>query len=129
MGRVKWCRINSSVKPGQEVKCPRLMALISVETTGHPTILWRKEAKSALVAEDQMALLAMFVGCGGPADVIFLNGNGIFQSPLSGLRVPVRMIDPFFTILTRCLSKRAVQSSSQSFPIEMRDPVVSPSRM
>ena len=115
------------MKPGQDVKCPRLMALISVETTGHPTIPWRKDANSALVAEDRMALLAILGGSGSVVGCLV--GNGIFQRPLLGLRVPVRMVDPFLTILTLCLSKRAVQLSSQSFPIEMRDPVVSPSRM
>lgn len=48
--------------------------------------------------------------------------NGIFQRPLVELRLPTMMTCPSLIILTSYLDNRATQSSSQSCPMEMKDP-------
>ena len=48
-----------SVSPGHEVKWPRLIARTRVETTGLKIVPWRKEARSALVVLERIALEAM----------------------------------------------------------------------
>ena len=52
----RWWRIRSVVSPGQDWKCPLLMARTRVDTTGLKAAAWRKEARSALVADERMAL-------------------------------------------------------------------------
>ena len=54
--------------------------------------------------------------------VVDLGTSGMFQSPLVVFRVPLIMICPSLMMSTWYLVKRAMQLSSQSWPIEMRDP-------
>ena len=51
-----------------------------------------------------------------------LGARGILHRPLEGLRWPPMMIFPSFTISTWYLVNIATQSSSQSYPTEIRDP-------
>ena len=53
-----------------------------------------------------------------------LGSSGIFHRPLVRLRKPVMMIWLCFKIITSHLVKMAMQSSSQSFPMDIREPVV-----
>ena len=55
--------------------------------------------------------------------------RGMFQSPLVWLRVPLTIICPSLNTFRLYFPKRAMQSSSQSLPIEMREPVCRLSRM
>jgi len=48
--------------------------------------------------------------------------SGMFHRPLLGFRLPRMMTCPSLMILTSYLLKRATQSSSQSWPMEMREP-------
>ena len=75
-----------SVSPGHDVKCPRLMALTRVETTGLKSVPWRNEARSALVDLERIALEAM-EGVDAGAVVLMegsgdLGAKGIVQRPL-----------------------------------------------
>ena len=137
--------------PGQERKWPRLMAWMRVDTTGLNIVACRKAASSALVEEDLMALdteagfrergagTGFEAGagtilvlaprtCAGTLGGTHLGARGMDHSPLAGLVRPVIIIRPSFTILTLNFVKIAIQSSSHSWPMEMREPVVSPSR-
>jgi hypothetical protein len=51
-----------------------------------------------------------------------LGASGMFQSPLVVFLFPFMMIFPSLMMSAWYLEKRATQSSSQSWPIEMRDP-------
>ena len=135
-------------RPGQEVKWPRSMARMKVETVGQKTFPWRKAANSALVEEERRALEALDVdlegavdnnlvlaprahagcwtSCGGVGE--HFGARGIDQRPLVVSLVPVMMTVPSLIIWTSYLEKRAMQSSSQSLPMEMREPVVRPSK-
>ena len=145
-------RMRSVVRPGHERKWPRLMARMSVETTGLNRVACTNAARSALVEAVLMALetdagdLERGAGTGVEAGAsIFLvlaprtragvhfgellGAKGIVHRPLVGLRRPVIIILPSFTILTLNLEKIAIQLSSQSGPMEIKEPVVSPLRI
>ena len=119
------------VRPGQVVKWPCLIARIKVETTGLKTVPWRKAARSDLVALDRMALVAVDGALEGALVVmevvVVFGAKGMCQRPL-GIRLPLMMIFPFLMMCKWYFENRAAQLSSQSFPIDMRDPVDRPSR-
>ena len=144
-------RTRSVVRPGQEIKCPRLIARTRDDTTGLNNVAWRNAARAALVDADLMALeteagcLGRGAGTGfeaGAGSILVLaprtragirggthlGARGMDHRPLIGLRRPVIIILPSFTILTLNFVKTAIQSSSHSWPMEMRDPVLRPSR-
>ena len=73
-----------------------------------------------------MALYARLVGVDKFLRLVWI---GMFHRPLEGFLVPLMMISPFLNTLRLYFPNRATHSSSQSFPIEMRDPVFRLSRM
>ena len=122
---------------------------------GLKSTAWRNAARSALVAADRMALAAVTLG-GARGASIFLprlseglagapiaghsltdvrlgerdgrfGANGMDQRRLEKLRRPLMITVPSFTMWTWYLEKRARQSSSQSLPMERREPVARPS--
>ena len=130
-------RISSEERPGQVTKCPRLMARTKVEGTGLNAVAWRKPARSvcvwaqriALVALDRIGLVVGLGTTGGRWTSSWSFGaKGIVQRPLVFSRGPTIITRPSLIIFTSYLLNRATQSSSQSLLIEIRDPVVSPSR-
>ena len=52
----RYWRIKLVVIPGQDWKCPLLMARTRVETAGLKAAAWRNDTRSALVADVRMAL-------------------------------------------------------------------------
>ena len=78
--------MSSSVSPGQEVKWPRLIARTRVETTGLKSVPWRKQARSALVVLERIALEAMDGVEDGALVTMDVSGDlgakGLFQRPL-----------------------------------------------
>ena len=122
--------IRSEVRPGQEVKCPFLMARTRVDVTGLNSVPWRKDASSVLVALDRIALEAIDVDTGAPVvidEMGLMGAKGMCHRPL-GVRGPWIIILPFLIILTLYFVNRAAQSSSHNLLIEIREPVESPSR-
>ena len=120
-----------SVSPGQEVKWPRLIARTRVETTGLKSVPWRKEARSALMDLERMALEAMdgvdvgaLVTMEGRED---LGAKGMVQRPLL-LRGPLIITFPFFIILTSYLLNNTIQSTSHNLLMEISEFVEKPLR-
>ena len=120
-----------SVSPGQEVKCPRLIARTRVETTGLKSAPCRKEARSALIDLERIALEAMdrvndgaLVTMEGRED---LGAKGMVQRPLL-LRGPLIITFPFFIILTSYLVNNTIQSSSHNLLMEISEFVERPFR-
>ena len=82
----RWWRIKLVVRPGHDRKCPLWMALRRVDTTGLKAAAWRKEARSALVADVRMALamdwdLEARVGVGGRIGLERGDGAGLVLAP------------------------------------------------
>ncbi len=79
-----------------------------------------------------MLLIVLFAWCTegivGMRDGLLFHGvedfgaSGMFHRPFLVLRVPCMMIWPFLRMLRLYLLKMATQSSSQSCPMEMREP-------
>ena len=109
------------------------MARTRVEGTGLNKVPWRKEARSALVALDRRALEACFATETEDGAVVVMDGlggggaKGMCHKPF-GVLGPFIIMLPFLIICTLNLVKRAAHSSSQSLPMEMREPVDRPLR-
>jgi hypothetical protein len=122
---VDFCRcfvIRDSLRPGQEEKWPRCMARRNVEMEGLKAQPCKKAASSLFVCLLRIMLFARCCLVELEGLVVDLGASGMFQSPLVVFRVPLIMICPSLMMSTWYLVKRAMQSSSQSWPIEMRDP-------
>ncbi len=119
--------ISVAVRPGHELKWPRLIAHRSVDGSGLKAQAWRKAARSCVVRRWRMAPLATWRFAGGwdasvDSGMVALGARGIFQRPFDWFRWPTMMTWPFFRILTSYLVKRATQSSSHSCPMEIKEP-------
>jgi hypothetical protein len=114
--------IRDLLSPGQEEKWPRCMARRNVEIDGLKTQPCKKAASSLFVCLLRIMLFARccFVELEGL--VSDLGASGMFQSPLVVLLFPLMTIFPSLLMSTWYLEKRVMQSSSQSWPVEMRDP-------
>ncbi len=114
--------ISVLLRLGQEEKWPRRMARRNVEMDGLKAQPCKK-AESLLF--DCLLRIMLFARCcfvelGGL--VLDLGASRMFQSPLVVFLFPLIMTFPFLMMSTWYLEKRATQPSSQSWPIEMRDP-------
>ena len=99
------------------------MARRKVEVDGLKAQPCRKAASSLFVCLLRIMLFARcccFVQVEGV--VPDLGASGMFQRPLVVFLFPFIMICPSLIMSTWYLEKRVTQSSSQSWPIEMRDP-------
>ena len=145
------------LRPGQDLKWPREIAWRRVGTMGLNRTPCMNAARSDFVAAQRMALAAVSVGGldkvgvfvlrprlseGLPSAPIaghsgtdvrlgardeHLGGSGIDQRRVLGLRRPFMMTVPSLIIWTWYLEKSAMHSSSQSFPMDRREPVERPS--
>ena len=122
--------ISVVVRPGNVVRCPRLIARRSVETAGLNKAPCKKAARSILEVEASMVLQArLVVGVELGVAMVVLGGSGMFQRPLVLFRGPLMRMESSLMIWTWCFVRRAAQSLSQSWPREMREPVCNPGRM
>jgi hypothetical protein len=115
--------ISDSLSPGQEEKWPRRIARRKVDVDELKAQPCRKAVSSLFVWRLRIMLFARcycFVQVKGL--VSDLGASGMFQSPLVVFLLPFIMIFPSLIMSTWYLEKRVTQSSSQSWPIEMRNP-------
>ena len=97
---------------------------------GLKTVPWRNAARLAFVWCAVMALCALFIWEPGlVVGRVLDRASGMFHRTLVLLRWPLMMIFPFFTTLTLYFVNILVQSSSQSWPVDTRDPDFRLSRM
>jgi hypothetical protein len=146
------------LRPGQDLKWPREIAWRRVGTIGLKRTPCMKAARSDFVAAQRIALAAVSGGGLGGLGVFVLRprlseglpsapiaghsgtdvrlgardehlgGRGIDQRRVLGLRRPLMMMVPSLMIWTWYLENKAMHSSSQSFPMERREPVERPSK-
>lgn len=125
--------MRDAVSPGQELKWPRRMARRKVEGRGLKAHACRNAASACLVTPFWMAPLAEWRGVGSVWCSVGGKGafgaRGTVHRPLVSFRSPVMMTWPFLKIFTLYFVKRATQSSSHSWPMEMRLPDLRLSKM
>jgi hypothetical protein len=122
------CLVTSDLaRPGQDSKWDLSTALRKVERTGLNMQAWRNVARSCLVPMCWMAPRAKFWEVGSARSDFGVNGT--FQRPSDVFWWPKMTHFPSLMILTLNLVNRATQSSSHSWPMEMREPEVRPSKM
>ena len=111
--------------PVHDVKWTLLMAEMKVELTGLKAAAWKYWASLRLVVSWRRILLAWF-GWESFGDCWAgeLGSSGMFHRPLVWSHKPGIITWLCFKIFTSNLVKMAMQSSYQSCPMEMREPVV-----